>query len=88
MQWLNKVYGTSQNQGDLPDPLEILSRYTPQVLLAAKRCLSFLEAIDWKWDLITVLKQPDELMDAVMDLRMIGEAIRSEEKKAHPQSHE
>lgn len=70
----------------MDSPLEILDEYPADLLEIAKRCLSFLESIDWRWDLKTVLDQPAELMSAIMALKSIGEEIRrqDEEKKKAP----
>lgn len=72
------MYGDTPH-GEIDDPIAILSSYPPELLDLARRCLSFLESIDWKWDLNTLLEQPADLLAAVMAVRSIGAEIRRQD---------
>jgi hypothetical protein len=49
----------------------------PAVLLEpALELLMLLEAVDWKWDINTLLEQPADLLKAVLRLKVIGEKLR------------
>lgn len=41
--------------------------------------LLVLEAVDWKWDINTILNQPDDLLRAVLRLKAVGEKLRREQ---------
>ncbi len=73
------MYG-EHARGDMDDPLEILAPYPPELLDMARRCLGFLESIDWKWDLNTLLEQPADLLDAVIAMRSVGSEIRRQDE--------
>jgi hypothetical protein len=82
LKWLGRIY-FPRPRGDIDDPVAILADYTPDVLDQARRCLTVLESIDWKWDLNTVLEQPAELLDAIMAIKSVGDDIRRQaEEKA------
>lgn len=74
---MNQVYGKTK-RGDPDDPLEILAQYPAELLEKARKCLSYLEATDWKWDIVTLLKQPADLLEAVISLKVLGSEIRNQ----------
>lgn len=39
-----------------------------------------LEAVEWKWDIKTLLEQPEDLLRAVLRMKVIGEKMRRLEK--------
>ncbi len=72
---------SDQPQGDPDDPLETLAEYPPELLARGLKLLSWLEAIDWKWDIVTLLKQPEDWLELVFTLKMLGESIREQLRK-------
>jgi hypothetical protein len=40
----------------------------------------FLESVDWKWDINTILEQPAELFRAVMRLKVAGEKLKKQDE--------
>ncbi len=72
------MYG-NEPRGNIDNPFDILAEFPPELLDLARRCLSFLESIEWKWDLNTLLAQPADLLDAIMALKSIGEEIRRQD---------
>jgi hypothetical protein len=68
-------------QGDPPDPVEILSQYPPGLVSHGLKLLKWLESIDWQWDINTLLAQPDDELEIVMTLRSLGEAMREQNRK-------
>lgn len=65
------------------DPLALLSEYPPELLQSAMRVLAWLEAVEWRWDINTILAQPADMLDAVMTLKSIGEEIRQNERSGN-----
>lgn len=74
------MYGETA-QGDPADPLETLAQFPPEMLTLGLKLLSWLEAIDWKWDIITLLKQPMHWLELVFALKALGADIREELRK-------
>jgi len=37
-----------------------------------------LEVVEWKWDINTILQQPEDLLRAVIRLKSVGEKLRKE----------
>lgn len=35
-----------------------------------------LETVEWKWDINTLLEQPEDLLKTVLRLKVIGEKLR------------
>lgn len=81
MQSLRRIYVAQDLQGDLPDPLETFAAYPPEMVEQATTLLRWLEGIDWKWDILTLLKQPGELMELILLLRAYGVAMRDQDDK-------
>ena len=48
------------------------------VLSQALEILLILEVVEWKWDINTILQQPEDLLRAVIHLKSIGEKLRKE----------
>lgn len=46
----------------------------------AVEMLFFLEAIDWKWDVNTILEQPEELTRLIIHLKAQGVEIQKKKK--------
>lgn len=54
----------------------------PAVLIGqATDILIFLESIDWKWDINTLLEQPAELFKAIMKLMVAGKKLKQQSEK-------
>lgn len=68
-------------QGDPPDPVEILAQYPPELVKKGMTLLKWLEGIDYKWDINALLAQPDDELEIVMTLRSLGEAMREQARK-------
>lgn len=68
-------------QGDPDDPLEILAQFPAEMLARGLKLLSYLEALDWKWDLATLLEQPADWLELVFAIKLLGESFRDQEKK-------
>ncbi|HAD06450.1 MAG TPA: hypothetical protein DCE76_04755 [Anaerolineaceae bacterium] len=52
------------------------------ILGQALDILLVLEAVEWKWDINTILSQPDDLLRAVLRLKSVGEKLRREQSDA------
>ena len=50
------------------------------LLEQASEVLMFLESIEWKWDIRTILEQPGELTKAVMRLRLVGQKLAKDQE--------
>lgn len=74
------MYGETP-RGDPDDPLETLAQFPAEMLERGLKLLSYLEAIDWKWDLVTLLEQPETWLELVFALKMLGESFREQERK-------
>ncbi len=55
--------------------------YAPELIDEAVEILFFLEAIDWRWDIKTILEQPEELTHLVMHLKAQGVSIEKKKPK-------
>lgn len=80
------MYG-SFRQGDPDDPLETLAKFPPEMLALGLKLLAWLEAIDWKWDIVTLLNQPMEWLELVFALKALGVDIREELRKQKGDGH-
>lgn len=74
------MYG-DETQGDPDDPLETLAGFPPELLAYGLKLLSWLEATEWHWDLETLLRQDETLLELVFSLKSIGESIREQARK-------
>lgn len=63
---------------DFPDEQFGLGNIPLVVLSQALEILQILEIVDWKWDINTILAQPAELLQAVLQMKVIGEKLRKE----------
>jgi len=52
------------------------------ILGQALDILLILEAVEWKWDINTILSQPDDLLRAVLRLKAVGEKLRKDQSDA------
>jgi hypothetical protein len=52
----------------------------PDILHTAADLLFILEALDWKWDINTILAQPSDLFYAVLQLKGVAEKIKKNNK--------
>ncbi len=66
----------TENSGDFPDETFGLGEVPAVLLEPALELLVLLEAVDWKWDINTLLEQPADLLKAVLRLKVIGEKLR------------
>lgn len=80
MQKLARMYSL-EPRGDIDDPLEMLAEFPASVIEQALKILSWLEVIGWRWDINTLLKQPADLLDAVLTMKAIGESIMEQARK-------
>jgi len=53
----------------------------PETLEQATNVLFFLETIDWKWDINTLLNQPNELFNAILKLLIAGRKLQKQNQK-------
>lgn len=77
---LARMYSV-EPRGDIDDPLEMLAEFPASVIEQGIKILSWLEAIDWRWDINTLLRQPADLLEAVFVMKTIGESIRAQARK-------
>lgn len=68
-------------QGDPPDPIELLGQYPPALLQKCLKLLYWLRRTDWKWDINTLLAQPDDELEIVMTLDALGEAMSEQQRR-------
>ena len=53
----------------------------PETREQATNVLFFLETIDWKWDINTLLNQPNELFNAILKLLIAGRKLQKQNQK-------
>jgi hypothetical protein len=76
LRWLETYYAEPDENGDLPEnPFEGIP---VEHLEAAKRLLQVLETCEWKWDINTILEQPEPLLNAVVALKANGMRIKQQ----------
>lgn len=74
MRWLSEFYKDNSKDNALPEDFQM--GVPVHLIEQAKRVLSILEAVEWKWTPIQILEQPAELLDAVLSLKTNGEKVR------------
>lgn len=52
-----------------------------ELLTLAKRVLQVAEFVEWRWTFKEILEQDEELTDAVMYMKSIGERMRKQGQK-------
>lgn len=67
--------------GDFADVNFGLGDIPPELLEQATDILFFLESIEWKWDINTLLEQPADLFHAVLRLMMAGNKLKKQADK-------
>ena len=79
LQWLETVYaGNVSVPGDMPNFDEINFYKVPaDVLERSKQVLLVLELVEFRWTILDVLAQPEPELNAIIQLKTLGERIRS-----------
>jgi len=79
---LNSFFSpTEEDNGDFEDEKFGLDGIPEEILEQATEIALFMQAIDWKWDIVTVLEQPYELFQAVMKITVAGQKIKKQIEK-------
>ena len=83
------MYEEGRSTSDIP-PLDQLQfdRFSDDTLERAKRILPILEMTEFRWTINDVLEQPEQELDAVFALKVIGEKIRQQSRKVNDDSVE
>ena len=68
----------SDENGNFSDEDFGLGNIPPDLLDQATDVLFFLETIEWKWDINTLLQQPAALFNAVLKLMMAGSKLKKQ----------
>lgn len=79
---MQAFYCAEDDNGDFADEAFGLGDIPPELLAQATDILFFLESIEWKWDINTLLEQPAELTRAVLRLRMAGNKLKKQAEKS------
>lgn len=67
-------------EGTFPDAEFGLGDIPPEMLDQAEEILEILETIEWKWDINTILAQPDTLFRAVIKMMVAGGRLKKQLK--------
>ena len=78
---MQAFYCAQDDNGDFVDEAFGLGDIPPGLLDHAVDILFFLESIEWKWDINTLLEQPADLFHAVLRLMMAGNKLRKQADK-------
>ena len=88
IQHLQAFYCAPEDNGDFEDAEFGLGGIPPELLEQATDVLVFLEAIDWKWDINTLMSQPHDLFHAVMKLTVAGKKLKKQfDKRKGPENN-
>lgn len=78
---LNAFYCGPEDNGDFTDADFGLGGIPAEVLDQAVDILFFLESIEWKWDINTLMAQPADLFHAVLRLMMAGNKLKKQAER-------
>jgi hypothetical protein len=89
--WLREGYDNPGAEEGLMPPFEekvfILGRVDDDLLAYAKKVLTILELTEWRWTILDVLRQPEELLDVVFYMKNIGEKFRTQARNRKKKSN-
>lgn len=72
---------SAEDNGDFHDEEFGLGDVPADILDQATDILFFLESIEWKWDINTLLDQPSDLFLAVFKLMVTGNKLKKQNEK-------
>ena len=78
---LEAFYCAQDDNGDFADADFGLGDIPAELLEQAADILFFLESIEWKWDINTLLEQPADLFHAVLRLMVTGNKLKKQAER-------
>lgn len=79
---LTEFYSNSDNRTEDPPDEEFgIGDLDGDLVDQATEILMFLESIEWKWDIQTILDQPNDMTRAVMRLKSLGRKIQQDNEE-------